>query len=47
MNTQVLMILVTVLYAFQALSYLVNDNPAKALVIAGYVIANCGLIWVK
>lgn len=47
MNTQILLILITALYSFQAISYLVHDNPAKALVIVGYVIANCGLIAVK
>jgi len=40
-----IMWLVTGLYAIQAGVYLTNARPALALVLASYAIANIGLIW--
>jgi hypothetical protein len=37
--------LVTALYAVQGAVFIWQDKPAAATILAGYVIANLGLIW--
>jgi hypothetical protein len=41
----IIMWIVSGLYAFQSGVYLANAKPALALVLASYAIANLGLIW--
>ena len=44
--TSTLIWVVTVIYAFVALSYLIKDNnPGMAIAFTGYAIANLGLIY--
>ena len=45
MNGAWLLWLVTALYAGQAIVSAVNGQPAHAVIVGGYVIANLGLIW--
>lgn len=40
-----LLTIVTVIYIVAALDELVNGAPHMAVVLGGYALANCGLIW--
>ena len=44
MNT-ILLWIVTILYSGQAVISLYNGQLAHSIIVGGYVIANCGLIW--
>lgn len=40
-----LLTIVTVIYILAALDEAVSGKPHMALVLGGYALANCGLIW--
>lgn len=45
MTEKLLLWIVTALYGVQAIVFFVNGKPSAGLILAGYVVANVGLIW--
>jgi len=44
MTTNMILV-VTLIYAATAVSFLLDKNPGMALCFAGYCIANLGIVW--